>query len=77
MARSDPIISPTGEWVILKIRIEERIEKLRDDLEQYGAGEQIRGEIAGLRWLIGEVEVEEVSDDAQQAAERPTAAGGY
>lgn len=51
------LISPTsGEWPILKGRIIERIEKLRDDLEQYGTGDEIRGEIAGLRWLINEVE---------------------
>jgi hypothetical protein len=47
--------SPT--WVTLKRQIDQRIEKLRDDLEQPDmdpAG--IRGEIAALRWVKKTVE---------------------
>lgn len=50
--------SPT--WMVLKREIDERIEKLRDDLEQPGMdpqqGEQLRGEIVALRWVKKTVE---------------------
>lgn len=75
---ADPLISTTtGEWTILRRHIDKRIEKLRDDLEQFGAGDDIRGEIAGLRWLIGMVEVEPISEEEEASTERPTQAGGY
>ena len=44
-------------WITLRRRICERIEKLRTDLETPGfPPEGARGEIAGLRWAIREVE---------------------
>lgn len=43
-------------WLRIRRHIGNRIEKLRDDLETPGTGEDIRGEIRGLRWLIAEVE---------------------
>ena len=65
-----PVISRTGEaWVRLRRFIDQRIEKLRDDLEQPGMGEDIRGEIRGLRWLIAEVEPSLPED--QEASDGP------
>lgn len=47
--------SPT--WLTLRRRIDERIEKLRDELETPGIEpETFRGQIAALRWLKNEVE---------------------
>jgi hypothetical protein len=47
--------SPT--WLTLRRKIRERIEKLRDDLEVVGADpDYVRGQIAGLRWVIETVE---------------------
>jgi hypothetical protein len=57
MARIDP---SSGTWSALKREIDERIEKLRSDLEIPGMGrkqtEQLRGEIIGLRWVKKTVE---------------------
>ena len=48
-------LSPT--WLTLRTKIAERIEKLRGDLEVIGVDpDPIRGEIAGLRWVIKTVE---------------------
>jgi hypothetical protein len=59
MARKNEI-SPTGEWVIIRRMIETRIHELRDQLEASGYGadqdNKLRGEIAGLRWLVTEIE---------------------
>ena len=47
--------SPT--WVALKKAIQNRIEKLRDDLETVGIDPgPIRGEILALRWVVKTVE---------------------
>jgi hypothetical protein len=47
--------SPT--WVALRGEITRRIDKLRDDLERTGIDpEPLRGEIAGLRWVVKTVE---------------------
>jgi len=47
--------SPT--WLTLRKRINERIEKLRDELETVGMEPNAtRGEIAALRWVIKTVE---------------------
>ncbi len=44
-------------WLTLRRTIKQRIEKLRDDLEQPGGQpEGFRGEIAALRWVIKQVE---------------------
>lgn len=47
-------------WLALRREIDERIEKLRSDLEQPGMDpqqtEQLRGEIVGLRWVKKTVE---------------------
>lgn len=44
-------------WITLRKRITERIEQLRDDLEQPSMEpEALRGEIAALRWVIKTVE---------------------
>lgn len=46
-------------WLSLKREIDAQIEKLRDDLERAGMpAESLRGEIASLRWVIAQVEVE-------------------
>lgn len=59
-----PLLNPHGEaWVILRSALRARIEKLRDDLEQPGADDLIRGEIRGLRWLISQVDKELPEDD--------------
>ena len=53
-----PIINPTSDaWVKIRAALRERIEKLRDDLEQPGADDLLRGEIRGLRWLISQVDM--------------------
>ena len=47
----------SGEWIGLKRDMLKRIEKLRDELERSGIDpEPLRGEIAGLRWVIKHVE---------------------
>ena len=44
-------------WMGLRKTIAERIEKLRDDLEVANVPpEGLRGEIAGLRWVMKQVE---------------------
>ena len=44
-------------WLNIRRAINERIDKLRDDLEREGVPpEGLRGEIAGLRWLLKTVE---------------------
>lgn len=63
--------SPT--WLTLRRTIVNRIEKLRDDLEQPGGEpEGFRGEIAALRWVLKQVEpdapiVEPTGTDYMQA----------
>lgn len=47
----------SATWITLRSRICERIEKLRTDIEQPGFPPDVaRGEIAGLRWAISQVE---------------------
>jgi hypothetical protein len=63
-----PLINPHSPlWITLRARLNERIEKLRDDLEQPGADDLIRGEIRGLRWLIGAVDIDLPDDDSGDA----------
>jgi hypothetical protein len=54
-------MSRNGDWQIIRPALLRRIEELREMLERGGADQNIdnrtRGEIAGLRWLIGEVEL--------------------
>jgi hypothetical protein len=55
------VISPTGEWVLLKKAIEAQIDKLRSDLEgnhDYASTARLRGEISGLRWVIAQVDID-------------------
>lgn len=44
-------------WLAVQRLIGVRLEKLRDDLEQSGmAPEEIRGELAALRWVLAQGE---------------------
>lgn len=53
-------IQQSGDWQIIRPHIDARINELRELLEGGGHDinhdNKIRGEIAGLRWLITEVE---------------------
>jgi protein-arginine kinase activator protein McsA len=66
---ASPVISKTGEWVILRKHIDKQIEKLRSDLEDnhdYAGTARIRGEIASLKWLIRQVDTD-LPDPHKQA----------
>lgn len=52
-------VSKSGDWQIMRPRLLDRIEELREQLERGGNADEdnkTRGEIAGLRWLIAQVE---------------------
>ncbi len=63
----------SAEWFPLRRTIMARIDTLRDNLEQPGLPpEGMRGEIAALRWVIGQVEpdapiIEPTGTDYMQA----------
>lgn len=57
MADDRPINPKSGEWVMFKRWLLERIDHLRDELETPGSPpEETRGRIAELRHLLRQVE---------------------